>query len=67
MVKMTDEQIIKYVRNMIVNNLYNNDCHNEAVYVCYDTTNKILLEHIVGLIELFKKAKEILERGKNGK
>ena len=59
---MTDKQIVEYVKRMIVYNLDNNDCQKEAILINFDDTNKLLLAHIKGLIELFKKAKEILEK-----
>ena len=60
---MNDEQIVKYVRDMITNNLTDKSFFEEAIWVKFDETNKTLLEHINGLIELFTKAKEILEKG----
>ena len=60
---MTDKQIVEYVKRMIVYNLDNNDCQKEAISINFDDTNKLLLAHIKGLIEVFKKAKEILENG----
>ena len=59
---MTDKQIVEYVKRIIVYNLDNNDCQKEAILINFDNTNKLLLEHIIGLIALFKKAKEILEK-----
>ena len=58
---MNDEQIVAYVRRMIVHNLNNNDCLKEAITIQMDTSNTLLLAHIKGVIELFEKAKEILE------
>ncbi len=58
---MNDKQIITYVKNMIVSNLANNDCTKDVALLITDTTNRELLAHINGLIELFTKAKEILE------
>lgn len=63
---MSDEHIVKYVQDMIVDNLAKRDFWQEAIYIKSDKTNKILLEHIVGLLELFQKAKEIIE-GNNKK
>ena len=59
---MTDKQIVEYVKRMIAYNLDNNDCQKETILINFDDTNKLLLAHIKGLIELFKKAKEILEK-----
>ena len=59
---MTDKQIVEYVKRIIVYNLDNNDCQKEAILINFDNTNKLLLEHIIGLIALFKKAKGILEK-----
>ena len=59
---MSDEHIVKYVQDMIVDNLAKRDFWQEVIYIKSDKTNKILLEHIIGLLELFQKAKEIIER-----
>ena len=58
---MSDDQIVKYVKDMIVDNLGKRDYWREVVSINYDETNKTLIAHIDGLIELFTKAKEILE------
>ncbi len=58
---MNDEQIVKYVKDMIINNLEIRDYWKEIFTIKNDETNKTLLAHIDGLIELFIKAKEILE------
>ncbi len=64
---MNDKQIIDYVQDMIVDNLAKRDFWREIFTIKNDKTNKELLAHIEGLIELFTKAKEILENigGKN--
>ena len=62
---MNDEQIVKYVRDMIVDNLVKRDFWQEAAFLKFDETNKILVTHIDGLIELFIKAKEILKGTNN--
>lgn len=59
---MNDEQIVKYVKDMIIDNLAKRDFWQEASFISFDETNKTLLAHINGLIELFTKAKEILEK-----
>ena len=59
---MTNDQIVKYVKDMIVDNLGKRDYWREVVSINYDETNKTLIAHIDGLIELFTKAKEILEK-----
>lgn len=58
---MNDEQIVMYVRKMIMNNLKDNDCLKDVFAIQADRTNTLLLAHIKGVIELFEKAKEILE------
>lgn len=58
---MNDKQIVGYVKEMIVNNLSTRGFFEETVLISCDKTNNLLLEHIDGLIELFNKAKEILE------
>lgn len=58
---MNDEQIVMYVRRMIINNLKDNDCLKDVFAIQFDKSNILLLEHIKGVIELFEKAKEILE------
>ena len=63
---MNDEQIVKYVRDMIVDNLAKRDYWQEAAFINFDKTNKTLIAHIDGIIELFTKAKEIL-KNKGGK
>ncbi len=63
---MNDKQIVKYVKDMIINNLAMRDYWEEMFTIKSDETNKTLLGHIDGLIELFTKAKEILEN-KGGK
>ena len=63
---MEEREIIKYVEDMIVNNLAKRDYWREAMNVKCDETKKCLIAHIDGLIELFTKAKEILEN-KGGK
>ena len=60
---MSDEKIIEYVRYIVLNNLNHNGFTKECAYVMNDETNRLLLEHIKGLIALFEKAKEILEKG----
>ena len=64
---MNDKQIVDYVQDMIVDNLAKRDFWREIFTIKNDKTNKELLAHIEGLIELFTKAKEILENkgGKN--
>ena len=63
---MNDEQIINFVRDMIADNLAKRDFWEEIFFIKFDETNKTLIAHIDGLIELFTKAKEILEN-KGGK
>ena len=63
---MNDEQIVKYVRDMIADNLAKRDYWQEAAFLKFDKTNRTLIAHIDGLIELFTKAKEIL-KNKGGK
>lgn len=63
---MNDEQIVKYVKDMIINNLAQRDYWEEIFIIKDDKSNKILISHIDGLIELFTKANEILE-SKGGK
>ncbi len=58
---MSDEQIVEYVMDMIVDNLAKRDYWIEIFYIKTDKTNKTLIGHIDGLIKLFTKAKEILE------
>ena len=58
---MSDEEIVKYVKNMIANNLAERDCWQEVLILKIDETNKVLIAHIDGLIKLFTKAKKILE------
>lgn len=58
---MNDEQIVKYVKEMIVDNLSKRGFFEEVCLIKGDKTNKTLLAHINGLTELFTKAKEILE------
>ncbi len=58
---MNDEQIVKYVKEIIISNLSNYHI-KDAILVATDETNELLLEHINGLIKLFEKAKEILEK-----
>ncbi len=60
---MNDEQIVKYVKDMIINNLAQKDYWEEIFIIKDDKSNKILISHIDGLIELFTKAEEILEKG----
>ena len=63
---MSNKQVIKYVKNLIINNLAKNECWEEIFFIKEDKTNETLLAHINGLIVLFVKAKEILEK-KGGK
>ena len=63
---MSDEQIVKYVRSMITENLAQRGYWEEIAMIKLDDENRELLTHIDGLIELFTKAKEILEK-KEGK
>ena len=58
---MNNEQIIEYVKEMIVDNLSKRGFFEEVCLIKVDKTNKTLIYHINGLIELFTKAKEILE------
>ena len=60
---MNDEQVVKYVKDMIIDNLAKRGYWKEVSFIKIDETNKTLLAHIDGLIELFTKAKEILEKG----
>lgn len=62
---MSDKKIIEYVRSMIVDNLAKRNYWQEVIAIKVDKTNKELLAHIDGLIELFQKAKEIIERKNN--
>ena len=62
---MNDKQIVETVKQMILVNLNYNNCTRDVVSLMVDETNKVLLAHIKGIIALFQKAKEILERGKN--
>ena len=62
---MTVKQIVETVKQMILVNLNYNNCTRDVVSLMVDETNKVLLAHIKGIIALFQKAKEILERGKN--
>lgn len=57
---MTDKQIIEYVKQMIMDNLERGDNVKEMAMLIVDDTNELLLAHIIGLIALFKKAKEII-------
>ena len=62
---MNNEQIVEYVKEMIVDNLSKRGFFEEVCLIKGDKTNKTLIAHINGLIKLFIKAKEILEkRGK---
>ena len=58
---MSNEQIVEYAKEMIVDNLSKRGFFEEVFLVKNDKTNKTLIDHIDGLIELFTKAKEILE------
>ena len=60
---MDNERIVNYVSDMIIDNLAKRDYWTEAFRIKADGTNKTLIAHIDGLIELFQKAKEILEDG----
>ena len=64
---MNDKQIVKYVENLIIDNLAKNDSWIDIAEIKSDETNEILIQHINGLMALFVKAKEILEKkgGKN--
>ena len=53
---MSDEEIVKYVKNMIANNLAERDCWQEVLILKIDETNKVLIAHIDGFIKWFTKA-----------
>ncbi len=59
---MSDNQIIEYVRDMVINNLTRRGYWEDAALINTDDENKELLAHINGLLKLFEKAKEILEK-----
>lgn len=63
MMTMNDEQIVQYVKDMILGNL--NRYGETTEIICIMADDEYLLEHIKGVMALFKKAKEILERRKN--
>lgn len=65
--KINNKQIVAYVKDMVIDNLRKRDFWQEIFIIINDKSGKVLVGHIDGLIELFTKAKEILERGKNDK
>ena len=68
---MNDKQIVEYARKLIRANLLQYEETNTATIISEiynldnDKTNKELLEHINGVIELLQKAKEIIEKERN--
>ena len=70
---MNDKQIVEYARRLIRANLLQYEETNTATIISEiynldnDKTNKELLEHINGVIELLQKAKEIIEKERNEK
>ena len=60
---MNDEQIVDYVKNIIMTNLESDENFKNMVLVNAKETNEPLIDHIDVLTALFKKAKEILESG----
>ena len=59
---MNNQQIVKYAREVVVFNLEKREFIKDMMLIMSDDTNQLLLEHINGLINLFMKAKEIIER-----
>ena len=59
---MNDEQIVKYAREVVLFNLEKREFIKDMMLIMSDDTNQLLLEHINELINLFMKAKEIIER-----
>ena len=57
---MTEEEIIKYTKTLILNNLNYHGDERSMVEILADISDEALLEHIHKTIKILEKAKEII-------